>query len=151
MAKGLKIQGLESLQKQLEQLTQATTKKVLRSSGRKALNVYVKDAKGKVPVDTGNLKKSIGIISAKRQGKEKVNLIAGPRRAKGKEMQVDGETVMKGEMKGYHAHLVEFGTVEMPAQPYLRPALDATQDQIIKTYSEEIWTQIKIQAKKGNK
>lgn len=144
MAKNdLKITGLAELHKAVQDLTKATQKKVLRSTARQALKIYTKEAQQnantfKEGYSEGNLKDSMGIISAKRQGRDKVTMIAGPRRKKGK-------------FNGYHAHLLEFGTVKMPAQPFLTPAWDATDKEVLDKYKDEMWSQIKKQLKKGNK
>lgn len=58
-------------------------------------------AKARVPVRTGELKRSIRSTMDKRRGKAKVTA------------------------KARHAHLVEFGTVHMPAKPFMLPAAEA--------------------------
>jgi HK97 gp10 family phage protein len=94
---------------------------------------------------TGNLRKSIGIIKSKEAGLTK-RITIGPRR--------------HGPYKGYHAHLLEYGTVTrraekakvlaghgiffgkqvegVTAQPFMRPAYDAcignVQDEIAKEF-----------------
>lgn len=138
MAKGgFKITGIKELQKKMEELEKATQKKVLRSISRKSLNIYVKEARQNAPVDSGNLKKSIGNESAKRTGREKVAIVAGPRRKKG-----------SNTGKGYHAHLLEFGTAKMRAKPYLRPAWDTKNSEVLDKYKSQMWEEIEKHAKK---
>lgn len=60
-------------------------------------------ARGIVPVDTGELQRSIGHEVQHSAGAVTVTLFAGAE----------------------HAGYVELGTARMPARPYLRPAMDA--------------------------
>lgn len=48
-----------------------------------------------------------------------------------------GDTVTVGAYERYAA-FQEFGTVYVPASPYLRPALEAAQTQVVDAYSGEI-------------
>ena len=66
-------------------------------------------AKRLVPVDTGALRKSIRVVKLK------------PRRYE----------VGAGE---FYAGFVEFGTVRMPAQPYLRPAIRMRQAELLSEF-----------------
>lgn len=168
MAKKFEIKGLKELHKAMELLGTATQKKVISSASRNVLQLYVNEARNNAPEDDGDLKKAIGKESAQRIGRDKVTIVAGPRRKKDKH-------------NGYHAHLVEFGTAErkaktskgmvgespnlghkgkfyygqevaaMPAQPFLRPALDATQDRMIALYAEKMAAIIKKIAEKKQK
>lgn len=48
----------------------------------------------------------------------------------------------------FHGHLVEFGTRHSPARPVLRPAFDATHQQVVGRFVEELRTRIeKIRAR----
>ena len=48
-----------------------------------------------------------------------------------------GDTITVGAYVEY-ARFQEFGTVHVPASPYLRPALEASQTQIVNAYTGEI-------------
>lgn len=62
-----------------------------------------RDARGKVKVKTGNLRKSIRAKKSKFEGGGAIVVASAP-----------------------HAHLVEYGHKGAPAKPFLRPALDQT-------------------------
>jgi HK97 gp10 family phage protein len=100
----LKFTIKDDLSKRLRELGP----KIARKHGRKAVRAGAKpvldEARRRVAVDTGALKKSLRIVSAKPRG-----------------------STVGAQVRSLapHAHLVEFGTVKMAAQPFLRPALDA--------------------------
>ena len=77
---------------------------------RGAIKPVVKGSKARVPVASGDLKRSlIGKASVTRDGKGEARVIA--RSTKG--------------FQGWRAHLIELGTSRQSAQPYMRPAFDA--------------------------
>lgn len=77
-----------------------------------------KNAKGRVPVDKGILKKNIGTWVKKKDASLQIGVYTAERSKRKK---------YKG---AYHAHLVEFGTVKMPAKAFLRPSVYENIDQI---------------------
>lgn len=92
---GVKIIGIEKIQKKLRQNVQmADVKKVVRHNGAE---MQVK-AQQNAPVDTGTLKRSIGIEIT------------------------DGGMTAEVEPTADYAPYVELGTRFMDAQPYLGPA-----------------------------
>ena len=125
----IEIEGLGDLQKLLEQFTGRTQRRLNLNALMAMGRVIVKDAKRRVPVRTGALKKA---ITVKR-----------PRR---------GNTVKIGfkPPASRYAHLVEFGTGERvqkksgrstgraAAQPFLRPAIDAQFQAAFEKYGENM-------------
>lgn len=112
----VQMEGLKELEQALAELPKATARNTLRrvltqSGGR------VKDAmEARAPRETGYTAESIEVSStlnptnrrdAKREGKDFAEVYVGSRR-------------------GSAAHLQEFGTINQPAHPYLRPAWEAT-------------------------
>ena len=47
-----------------------------------------------------------------------------------------------------HAHLVEFGTVNSPARPFLRPAYDANRMAVLSRLRKEVGKRIEREVKK---
>jgi HK97 gp10 family phage protein len=92
------------------------------SAEKDGVQIIVDTAKGLVPVDTGALQDSI-------------------------RMEVEGETVnaVAGGIDDvdYALH-VEFGTVKMAAQPYMRPAVDITKKQVTQAIFDNLQKQIKV-------
>ncbi len=128
MKMGVKLEGLAGLEEalvELEQFTGRTTsgKNAVQRGMRKALASIEARAKQLVPEDSGKLRESIATKKARaRRG-------AGGRylRESGIEM-LTGPT---GREEGGVGAFQEFGTVNMPASPFMRPAADAGADQVI--------------------
>jgi HK97 gp10 family phage protein len=69
----------------------------------------------------GNLKRSVRVLDLKKSP----DVFVGPKVTKGS----------KGTFKGartdaYYAHMVEYGTSNTPAQPFMRPAWSATEGEV---------------------
>lgn len=102
---GVKIIGIEKIQKKLRQNVQmADVKKVVRHNGAE----MQAKAQQNAPVDTGTLKRSIGI-----------------------EITDGGMTAEVGPTADY-APYVELGTRLMEAQPYLGPAFNEQKEKFKK-------------------
>ena len=94
---GIKVVGLEKLQKKLKQnVRMEDVKKVVRHNGAE----MQAKAQQNAPVDTGTLKRSIGLEIT------------------------DGGMSAEVEPMAEYAPYVELGTRFMEAQPYLKPAFE---------------------------
>lgn len=94
---GIKVVGMDKLEKQLKKnVTLNDVKKVVRKNGVGLQKVTQK----KAPVDTGTLKRSVGI-----------------------DITDSGMTATVEPTAEYSAY-VEYGTRFMKAQPYMKPALE---------------------------
>lgn len=83
----------------------------------KAGELIAEHARNKVPVDTGRLRDSIRVRRLKGDPKQNIRVYAGNRKRR--------------EQGGaFYAHMVEYGTVKMPAKPFLRPALNEVKGRI---------------------
>lgn len=102
---GIKVVGLEKLQKKLKQNVQmADVRKVVRHNGAE----MQAKAQQNAPVDTGTLKRSIGIEIT------------------------DGGMTAEVEPTADYAPYVELGTRFMEAQPYLGPAFNEQKEKFKK-------------------
>jgi HK97 gp10 family phage protein len=112
----VKIEGLESLQKAFSLLPQRVAVKAASKAVRAGANVILKAARMKVPVDTGNLKKSIAVkVLNKRRDAMQVAAIIGPRVVNRRS---------KAKHDGFYGFFVEYGTKKVRSQPFMRPAYD---------------------------
>lgn len=136
------IKGADLIEAALKELPIKYERRVAKSAIRAAGRVIANEAKRRVPVRTGTLKKSIRVVAGK--SKRPTVFVTT---SKGKGAKHDG----------WYAHLIEFGTRPhnvakgggtklgqwageqgggiphpgSPAQPFLRPALDSKADEAI--------------------
>ena len=80
----------------------------------KAGELVADRARQKVPVLSGKLRDSIRVTRLKGDPKQNIRVYAGSRQKGG----------------AFYAHMVEYGTVKMPAKPFLRPALNECKGRI---------------------
>jgi HK97 gp10 family phage protein len=110
------IEGYDKLLQQFENIADLDWVKA-ETAG---MEIIAEEARALVPVDTGALQDSIRV---QVEGEE-VQLVAG------------------GEGVDYQAY-VEFGTIKMEAQPYMRPAIDSKQGEATKAIAANLNEQIK--------
>lgn len=119
MADGMtvRIEGLDVLDKRLKELDRRTSGNTLRKALRAAMNVLKEEARKRVPVMTGKLKKGIHV---------KVTLKA------------KGDCYAKLGMKKKVAYgvPVELGTSHSAAKPFLRPAADTKGDKAVSVFAD---------------
>jgi HK97 gp10 family phage protein len=124
------VEGLRELQKALSELPKATATNVVRKALEDAAAPVAAAAKALAPVASGELRSSViaGTKLSRRQkkvhrqwaGTTPVKTPAGWRNQPAKEV-----FVFAGAGTNPHAHLQEFGTADLPPQPFMRPAWDA--------------------------
>lgn len=119
------VKGLEDLIAKLNALPAKLEKKVIRAAVRKGANIIRDKARSYVPVDTGDLKKSITVSGAKYK-KGTIALAIKPRNNKKK-----GVTV-------FYGRFIEYGTSKMAAKPYMRPAYDEAEKEVLDTVINDI-------------
>lgn len=125
----VKILGGKELHKALSQLPIAVEKRIAQKGLRAGAKVIIKDAKSRVPVDEGVLKKE---IKTKAGPKSRGNVI----------IQIFTST------KAWYSHLIEFGTSNMRARPFLRPAVDNNHAEILKAMGDKMGKEIIKEAAK---
>lgn len=132
----IKVEGFKGLEDALIELEQFsgrtnTGKNAVRRGMRNAMRRIEDKAKSLAPVDDGELRDSIKTKNAKAQrvkGSYKfqkqtgISILTGP-------------TTYKG---GRYAYFQEFGTVEMPANPFMRPAADSEGQNVIDIVGDEL-------------
>jgi HK97 gp10 family phage protein len=112
----VKIEGLDKVRDRLKGLGPTISKKVLGKAVSSGARMVRDGAKALVPVDTGVLRNSLYSARIRElSSPEQVTYFVGSR--KGKRYKVK-------DSDGWYFHLVEFGTVKMPAKPFLRPAFE---------------------------
>ena len=115
----IKIENLTALQRDFSNLTSKMQRAVLRDALRSAARPVVASAKSKVPTRTGALKRGIAQrVSVKASGK--------------------AEAIIGFDRKQFYGRFAELGTSKMAARPFLRPALDESQQKIEQAFVEAI-------------
>ena len=123
----MQMTGDKQLEKELIKLGDKVARKYLRKALNAASTPVVKSAKGKVAVNKGWLKKSLGKV-VKVKGKR-----AGAR--VGARNKITGTDEQGNKIEPWrYSHLVELGHIDengnhVPAQPFLRPAAEETGEQ----------------------
>jgi HK97 gp10 family phage protein len=124
----VQVLGLRELGEAMRGLSRDVAVRVARSATAAGAGVIKKAAKANIvkspSVDEGHLRDA---VISKRLGKAETDLTSEhivTVRGRGKSTKKKDGTVTKTS-GAPHAHFVEFGTVNMPAEPYLRPAFDA--------------------------
>ncbi len=119
------IIGLEAIIAKLNALPDKLEKKVLRAAVRKGANIIRDKARSYVPYDSGELKKSITTSSIKaKRGVIAFNI--RPRNNKKRGVSV------------FYGRFIEYGTSKMSAKPYMRPAYDEAENQVLETVINDI-------------
>ena len=133
----IKIEGVKSIQRKLESLPEKLQKSaeqaVLRAGSKAILNA----AKSHVQVDTGNLKKSLGVKVSMKRGAKFIGAgraYIGPRTGfahpSGRKSGRKGRTEKVINADEYSWYL-ESGTPHMAARPFIRPAIDSSKGEIL--------------------
>jgi HK97 gp10 family phage protein len=127
----VRVEGLAELEAMLAELGRATGKNVLRRVAKKRLEPIAASMRAKAPDDprTGGRDLKRSIVVSEKLTRRQASLAGG-----GAKRQADGSfrsdakngvTVYAGAGALPQAHMTEFGTANMGAQPWARPAFDA--------------------------
>lgn len=121
------VSGLRELGEAMRNLSSDIALKIARAATGAAASVVKKAARANVArspsVETGSLRDA---VIAKRVPPAKTRLTSEhivTVRGRGKPANKKGQKIARAPHAGY----VEFGTVRMPAEPFLRPALEQNQ------------------------
>lgn len=137
----INLVGFQELESALLRLPKELAAKVEASALRYGMMPVRKAAQAKARgiKDTGQLYKSIGLnvrrVRRKGQNINRYTARVGPRGG----FRITTGTYLRGKKKGrpifrdprFYAHLIEYGTSRMPARPFIRPALESSNDAII--------------------
>ena len=139
MADGFaKIVGNKELIANLNAIRTGVRKTVVKSAMRKGAAVVAKNARKKVKKRSGLLAKAIR-AGATRDGNGRVSV----------NPKVIGEYKGKRVRPSKYAHLVEFGTQEAEAHPFLRPALEESKQEAFAAVEKEAVRKFNQLAEKG--
>lgn len=120
----LRIEGGEALAKALQSLSERVAKKTMREALADAAEPIRRSASRHAPRRPPAPDIGQNIVISTGRNPQGVSVAVGP-------------------AAGFHYGMfLEYGTVKMPAQPFMRPAFDETAQKVIKTMSESLWTML---------
>jgi len=139
----IEVSGLSDLQASLRELGDPkAVRTALRAALRKAAAPMLAAAKNRVPIDKGDLKRSVKIAAAKgeRPDSPQFGVVIGI----DANVQPARNVVRKGGRGGTYrdpgvagvAPITEFGTADQSAQPFMRPAFDTEGEATIRRFGE---------------
>lgn len=158
----MKISGLDKLQDALQELPKATQRAVLLRVLKRAGQPIADAAKGFARDDTGELRNSIQVSTNQINSAGKAEFAAAMRSGLGQEAAVKalrgarraasgggssaqifvGPTNAKTKKNAIKRIVNEYGSVKMPAQPYMRPAYDGHKDQALSIIRTDMMDEI---------
>ena len=129
-----KFEGDKQLKKKLESLNRTARGRALRKAAKAGAEEVVKEAKRRVPVDTGKTQKHIRSWFTERKS-ESVTVAVG----------------VTAKSRVHVARFLETGTSKMAARPFLRPAIEEKQRQAVEATHETMVEEVLEEAKKGGR
>jgi HK97 gp10 family phage protein len=113
--------------------TKATQKNILRRPLLKAAKPIDDEASSLAPVETGKLQ--VSVITGTRLTRSQRSTAYKAGSLGVVEVHV-GTALSRGLFQ-------EFGTVKMPASPFMRPAWESNKDKALKIVGDELWVEIR--------
>lgn len=129
----MKVTGIEDLQQMLNERAPRVARNLMRATVQGIASSIAKDAKANAPVLTGNLKSA---IKAKRSGRSKpdkpISLVTA---TSGKDKKHDA----------FYWRFVEYGTIHVPAHPFVEPAKKRAEANMSRLLKEEFCKRLEKQ------
>lgn len=145
MSANITIEGLAPILAALENIKFGAKNKILRTALRKGSRPILAQAKALCPVETGTMRKALGVVGTTKKGI--VTYKIGARRDK-------GVNTPKGFRDPVHyIHLVELGHIGIthaPPYPFLRPAYDTQSVQALDIIKISVFEEIEKEANKAS-
>ena len=156
----ISISGLREVAAGLSEFKKSTQTGVLNRVLKKAALPVERAAKRNAPVDSGELRDSIktevirgnpgkaAFGKARRGGASAEEASAAARAANAAAKGAGASALVRVRASSPHAHFPEFGTVNMPAQPFMGPALRAEQGDVVNSIRADLASEIEKTARR---
>lgn len=138
----VKMEGFSELNRKLANMAKALPKSTQIEVLTEAGEIIADEARILVPVDSGTLRDSISVSDVRLGGAFSMDRTLGD----GAQVFI-GPRTRSGPPDGYYGHFLEFGTVKMAAQPFMRPAFDNTHGQVVSRIASELQMRVAKVAK----
>lgn len=135
--------GYRELEVKLNRLTNSVPEHLQKQVLHDAAKIVADEARRLVPIDSGNLRDSITVSETAFGGAFKMNMAL---ESAGLKVFIGPST--GGSPDGFYGHMVEFGTVHMTAQPFMRPAFDHTRAEVQKRLGDDLRAAVIAAAKR---
>ncbi|HTN60268.1 MAG TPA: HK97-gp10 family putative phage morphogenesis protein [Devosia sp.] len=135
----VKFEGGQQLDAALNQFTESKRRSIGRVALTNAGEIVARAARAKAPRDTGELAESISVSGTLSKAQKS-----------GRTKATEQERFIGPDNRPY-GHLREFGSDGNPPEPFMRPAWDETNGQVLKRISDELWVGIEKAAKAAAK
>lgn len=146
MAEVVDVKGLRELQAALKRVSDASTdRKFLNSALLGGATLIVNEAKARVPVDTGELRRNIRARSVKPT-RHTATVQVGVRKLLKKQLRKLRQK-RPDASDPFYWRFVEFGTSRVRARPFLRPAFERKKLDAIEAFKARLADRIAKAAK----
>jgi HK97 gp10 family phage protein len=129
------LSGFNEFEKGLRDLAKATSRNVLLRIGKASLEPLADKAASLAPTDEGKLAFSISVSDKRTRRVRK-----GLKRKDGVEIAMGPANAMPGVLQ--YASFVEFGTVDTPPQPFMRPAFNSGANAVLDYIKDNLGDEI---------
>lgn len=119
----VKVSGLRELGQQMRALGADMAGKVARQATAAGAGVPRKAIKARAPKDTGNLQAAI-VMKRVRDTQLSAEYVVAVRKGKTRDVKAAKRGEGRLGKDAFYARFPEFGTVKMPAQPFIRPGFE---------------------------
>lgn len=149
MAQEIEVKGLRELQRALLELPKKLDRIVLNSALMSGARLIVADAKLRVPVRTGELRRNIRARTVKPEGRHTATVIVGVRKLTKKQLfKLRKKKSRANASDPYYWRFVEMGTSKMSARPFLRPAFESKKVAAVDVFKTALFARIEKEAAK---
>lgn len=142
MADLMKIQGFKELAAAMRQLPERVAKNALRAAVNAGASEIRKEARARVPVDSGLTKKSIHQRQIREKSSASRQVVYVGVRSGGRNK--DGTK----RAAPWYWRFVEYGTSKMAARPFMRPAFEAKKLAAVKAIGVKLNERIQLEAQR---
>lgn len=120
----MSVTGVEALDRKLRAMPTKIRNRVLRQAVKAGADLVADRARELVPVDTGDLQRSIKVRAGMYRDRK---FIRRPRGVVARSVII-GPGFFRGDQ--FYGGMIEFGTRKMSARPFMRPAYAQTRDAV---------------------
>lgn len=134
----IRVEGLRELGEKMRGLSAAVNNRIASAATGAAAGVIKKATVANIvrnpSVDTGSLRDSVIVKKLPKGQADATSAHIVTFRGRGKPYNKKGQRIPRAP----HAHLLEFGTVKMPAEPSLRPAFDSNRMRAVDVMADRL-------------